>query len=304
MSASPQAGIFAEGSSAHYFLEYDLVDAAPDALRGALREALAEKESGIHTVLALGPRGATALGLESPAVPFHPLQGQAGKVAPATQRDLLFWVHGKEHDRIFDRVLRIQRVVSPLAELGLDLRGFQYLDSRDLTGFVDGSANPTGDDRLAAGVIPDGQPGAGGCIVLTQKWIHDLAAFEALEVSEQERIIGRTKLESIELEGDAMPLDSHVSRTDVKVDGTAIEIYRRSAPYGAAGEHGLYFIAFACEQRRFEILLGRMFGLWEDGVRDRLMDYTRPVTGSYWFAPSQLDLDSVVATRASPGGRR
>ncbi len=123
--------------------------------------------------------------------------------------------------------------------------------------------------------------------MLSQKGVHDLEAFGALPVAEQERAIGRIKADSIELVGAAMPTDSHVSRTDVKVDGVAQKIYRRSTPFGGVAEHGLYFLAFARELARFEVQLRRMFGVSEDGLHDRLMAFFRPITGSYWFAPSE-----------------
>ncbi len=111
---------------------------------------------------------------------------------------------------------------------------------------------------------------------------------------EQERVIGRTKPDSIELEGDAMPPDSHVARTDVAVDGEAVKIYRRSAPFGTVAEKGLYVLAFAAAPKRFDILLGRMFGTWEDGIRDRLTDYSRPISGAYWLAPSEAALAALL----------
>ena len=168
-----------------------------------------------------------------------------------------------------------------------DLAGFQYLDSRDLIGFIDGTANPKEDKAREAVLIPDGQTGEGGSFVLSQQWVHNLPAFNTLSRSEQEQVVGRTKPDSIELEGEAMPPTSHVSRTDYKENGKAMKIVRRSAPYGTVEEHGLYFLAFACELRRFQVLLERMFGASGDGVSDQLIRYSKPVTNSYWFAPSR-----------------
>ncbi len=134
-------------------------------------------------------------------------------------------------------------------------------------------------------LVPEGLPGAGGSFVLTQRWATDLEAFNALPVAKQEAVIGRTKADSIELEGEAMPHDSHVSRTDVTVDGVALRIFRRSVPYGDLNEHGLYFVAFACEQRRHQIQLEHMLGVSGDGLHDRLIEFSTPKTGSYFFAP-------------------
>ncbi len=106
-------------------------------------------------------------------------------------------------------------------------------------------------------------------------------------------MVGRTKVEDVELEGEAMPPDSHVSRTDSEEDGVALKIYRRSAPYGTVSEHGLYFVAFACDPHRFDVQLRRMYGLTGDGLSDRLIEYSRAVTSAYWFAPGSDDLAAV-----------
>jgi putative iron-dependent peroxidase len=108
-------------------------------------------------------------------------------------------------------------------------------------------------------------------------------------------VIGRTKADSVELQGDAMPADSHVSRTDAKVDGVAMKIFRRSFPYGTVTRHGLYFLAFACDVERFDVQLRRMYGVSGDGLQDRLTGFSRAVTGAYWFAPAKEDLDAALA---------
>ena len=164
-----------------------------------------------------------------------------------------------------------------MTSLELEQEGFRYHDSRDLTGFIDGTENPKEDERFGIALVADGKPGAGGSHVFTQKWIHDLEAFHALPEKMQEKIIGRTKQDSVELEGDAMPDDSHVSRADTKVDGVAMKIYRRSAPFGNVSEHGLFFLAFACDPYRVQIQLERMTGATEDKTHDKLMEYSRPV---------------------------
>ena len=288
MKIHSQAGIFQGGSRYHHFLEYTLPPAAP---RSAVAAAVqAGRGDGPAVVVAFGARlwGEIApkdmpVGLRG----FSAIKGADPLLAPATQRDLLFWVQGAGRDDVLDRAMALHRALGTAARLELDLTGFTYHDSRDLTGFIDGTANPKDAERYDVALVPQGRPGAGGAFVLSQKWVHDLEAFGALPVAEQERVIGRTKTDSIELEGAAMPADSHVSRTDVKVDGVAQKIYRRSTPFGGAAEHGLYFLAFAQELARFDVQLRRMFGVSEDGLPDRLMAFSRPITGSYWFAPSE-----------------
>jgi len=290
---APQSGIFVEGSRHHHFLEYQ-IDAAVD--RDALREAAGQVRAfdggGVNAVLAFGaglwPRimpDAVPAGLR----PFRDI-GDGDRKAPATQRDLFVWLHGQDSADVLDGAMAAHAMLGNLGTAMLDQPGFTYRDSRDLIGFVDGTANPKDDARFDAALIPDGQPGAGGAYVLSQKWVHNLPAFHALGVEDQERVVGRTKTDDIELQGDAMPADSHVSRTDVKIDGVAQKIYRRSAPYGAAAEHGLYFLAFACDPGRFQVQLDRMYGVAGDGLHDRLTDFSRAVTGSYWYAPDAATL--------------
>ena len=296
--SKPQPGIFIEGNRTQHALEYvlkpDITDAA---IKAALKRARASVATGVAQVVAFGPR--LWMRLAADRMPlgfsdFHPLNGPKAQ-APATQRDIFVWLHGPARDDVLDAALAVDHALRDVAERELDLPGFVYHDSRDLTGFVDGSANPKDiPARQEAALVPKGQPGAGGAFVLSQRWVHNLDAFNKLPQADQERVIGRTKPDSIELEGDAQPKDSHVSRTDLKIDGVGQKMYRRSMPYGTAGEHGLYFLAFTCDQTRFEVVLNSMYGRTDDGVTDHLMQFSKAVTGSYWFAPSEGDLEKAV----------
>jgi putative iron-dependent peroxidase len=289
--ATPQTGIYKQPSRHHHFLEYAIdKDTKPESVVRALRAGEASPGGGVDVVVAFGAAlwnqiapEPTPDGLRA----FETIQGAQGSAAPATQRDLLFWIHGGGIDDNLDRAFGIDRKLGNIARLELDQQGFVTRDSRDLTGFIDGTANPKAEAARETALIPPHRPGAGGAFVLSQRWVHDLQSFLALPVPEQERVIGRTKPDSIEFEADAMPADAHVARTDVSVDGVAQKILRRSVPFGSVVEHGLYFLAFSCDPARFDIQLRRMFGVSGDGVHDRLTEYSRPVTGSYWFAPSQ-----------------
>jgi putative iron-dependent peroxidase len=129
--------------------------------------------------------------------------------------------------------------------------------------------------------------------VLGQKWVHDLEAFAELSLHDQQQVIGRTKPDSIELEGDDQPPNSHVSRSDLKVDGVAQKMYHRSVPFGSATEAGLYFLGFCCDIARFDNVLNSIYGLTGDGEHDRLTDFSQAHTGCYWFAPSASALDAL-----------
>ena len=279
-----QPGIFADDSIHHIFLEFAVPD-APSRLpcRTLASKPLAEGSE----VVAFGPELAAGLAHVQPPSGlrgFSAIQGIDGFAAPATQHDLFVWLHGEQRDELFVRALAWRDALAQVATIAREDHGFRFRDSRDLTGFVDGTANPKADARLDAALLGEGET-AGGSFVLAQRWVHDLASFAALAEFDQERVIGRTKPDSVELTGDAMPKDSHVSRTDIARGGQAVQIYRRSAPAGGIRDPGLYFLAFSADLNRFDWLLASMFGLAEDGRRDRLLGYSRPVSGSYFYAP-------------------
>jgi putative iron-dependent peroxidase len=293
-----QQSIFNEKSTKFYYLEYQFkANQSVEAIKSVINKVLKPIHNDVNIVLAFGMKAWNKLNPAwQPAdlCSFQNLIGVDNYSMLSTQHDILFWIHSKNHDQNFDQVLAIQNSMQSIANLQLDLAGFNYHKNLDLIGFEDGTANPKNDDRQKTAVIPTGKIGAGGSYVLSQKWLHDLTAFNQLTIEQQEKIIGRTKLENIELEGEAMPVDSHISRTDVKVDGQSMEIYRRSDPYGNATEHGLYFLAFSCEMRRFHIQLERMLGITDDGIHDKLIEFSKAITSSYWFAPSQKDLQHML----------
>lgn len=154
------------------------------------------------------------------------------------------------------------------------------MHDRDLTGFIDGTENPTLVDAPDLVLIPEGSPGARGTILLLQKWSHDTAAWESLSVANQEQTMGRTKPDSIEL--DDKPADSHVASTDQDRFG---KIFRRNMPYGTVTDHGTMFVGFSSTQRPLSTMLESMAGLAGD-ARDALTRFTKPLTGAYYFIPS------------------
>ena len=296
---TPQEAIFVEGSAHHYFLEYNLHprwDAS--AVRLALKAILDSTSCESNLVAAFGPDVWQKLAPEAMPenfIAFHSVIGKEERTAPGTQSDLLLWLHGERHDLNFAHALQIRRLLADIATPVLELHGFTYLDSRDLTGFIVSTENPQALEARKVALIPQEQPGAGGSFVMTQQWMHHLARFERLDVTEQESIIGRTKSNSVAL-SDA-PATAHVRRVDVKVDDMPLKIYRRSAAFGNPGENGLYFLAFSAELIRFAMQLDRMFGLSEDGLMDRLTEFSTPVTGAYFFAPSQEALNRLIGTQ-------
>ena len=274
-----QLGIFAEGASHHVFLEFGFAGPVAGALPGGALAATPVRAG--EQVIAFGGALLRRLGFPAPAVPaFGPIVAPDGAEAPATQQAVFVWLHGRLRDELFARALAWRRALHPVATLAFENHGFRFRDNRDLTGFVDGTANPKGDDRRSAALLAE-TPHRGGSFVLAQRWVHDLARFDALPVADQEHVFGRTKEDSVELAPAVMPPDSHVSRTDLP----GVKIYRRSVPVGGVADAGLFFLAFSADAARFNVLLRSMFGLAEDGRRDRLLGYTRPITGAYYYAP-------------------
>lgn len=289
---TPQNGIFAQGTHAHYFLELDLREGiAPAQALASFRRLRAPDVSagGVNFIIAFGADFWRAIAPDrAPAglASFTEIRGLNGKHAPARQHDVWIWINGSEPDVAFDHARAAWLAVSDVATVGAEQPCFVYRDSRDLTGFIDGTGNPDPLDAPNVALIPLGLPGEGGSHVVAMRWVHDLPSFHAQAVEDQERVFGRTKLNSVELSADQMPPNAHIARVQVKDGDYELEIYRRSVPYGTVAEQGLYFVAFSADRTRFDRMLARVFGTAEDGLRDHLTDFSRPVSGAFYFAPS------------------
>jgi putative iron-dependent peroxidase len=192
--------------------------------------------------------------------------------------------------------MQIRRALGDRVAVAEEVHGFRYLDSRDLTGFIDGTENPKGRARAAAALIgPEDPDVAGGSCVFTQRYVHDLARWAELPVREQEQVIGRRKRDSRELSDRAKPATAHISRTVIEEGGEELEILRHSFPYGTTSECGLFFVAYTRDLAIPERMLRRMMGVSGDGLRDRLMEFSRAVSGATFFAPSLRGLRALGA---------
>ncbi len=289
-----QAAIFEENHAHHLYLEFE-IPIVTGALPGA--DLLARPVSRVHETFAFSGRVLDGIDhrlTPSELKPFETIVGQEEEIAPATQCDVFVWIQSNQRDEVFARGLSWMQVLGDVAQLKIEEHGFLFRDNRDLTGFIDGTSNPQEQERQAVALIPTGAH-AGGSYVLTQRWLHDLTAFNAEEVEDQERVIGRTKKSSIELDEKHMPPDSHVSRAELEHEGIEVQIYRRSTPTGGMTDTGLYFLAFSAELQRFTWILESMLGKANDGLRDRLLTYTKPLTGSFYFAPNSQALHRIFA---------
>jgi putative iron-dependent peroxidase len=182
------------------------------------------------------------------------------------------------------------------------VHGFQYFDDRDLLGFVDGMENPVDQAAVDAAIIGEEDAAfAGGSYAIVQKYLHDLAGWNAVPVEQQERIIGRTKLSGIELDDAVKPTFAHNTLTTIEENGEELKIVRAGTPFGEVGkgEFGTYFIGYARSPRRIEQMLENMFVGKPPGNHDRLLDFSRAVTGTLFFVPTATFLEDVAAGPAA-----
>ena len=218
--------------------------------------------------------------------PFRALES-GGRRAPSTGGDVLLHVTSALRDLTFDVALDTRTRLADLVEVVEDVAAFRRKDARDLTGFIDGTENPKGDERAEWALVGDDDPAfAGGSYVFTQRYVHDLAKWARLAVPAQEDVIGRRKPDSEELSDELKPATSHAARSNLEVDGEELKIVRQSLPYGNTSEHGLFFIAYCRTPDVPEQMLARMMGTSGDGIYDRLMDFSHAVSGAHFFAPS------------------
>lgn len=291
-----QSGIFSLGTSSHAYLEWDITDARRDRDLVAAIASLREPRTtigGVNLVSGFRPElwdkvapGDMPQGLQG----FNrALTGVEGFVMPATQHDAVIWLSGSAYDVLFDTAHQIIAALDGLATVAEETVSWPYRHDRDLTGFVDGTENPSLVDAPEVALVPEGQPGEGGTVLLLQKWIHDTAQWESLSMHAQEQAMGRTKQDSIELTD--KPADSHVARTDQDQFG---HVFRRNMPFGTTTRHGTMFVGFCAQQRPLGAMLESMAGL-TNGVRDALTRYTHPLTGAYYFVPSVESLRGMGA---------
>lgn len=234
--------------------------------------------------------------------PFVELTGPR-HTAPATPGDLLFHIRAEAMDVCFELARRILRALHGAVTVVDEIHGFRYFDNRDLLGFVDGTENPVGDEALGATAIGDEDPVfAGGSYVHIQKYVHDMTGWESLAVGEQERVIGRTKLEDIEFDDAVKPPNSHVALNVITdEDGAELDIVRANMPFGTAGtgEAGTYYIGYSRNPAVTERMLRNMFLGDPPGNTDRILDFSTALTGGLFFTPTLDFLDDPPALPSS-----
>ena len=256
-------------------------------------------EGGLSCIMGFGSEAWDRLFGQPRPAELHPFREiRAGeRHAVSTPGDLLFHIRAKRMDLSFELatqiMARIGNAVTPVDEV----QGFRYFDDRDLLGFVDGTENPRGQAAADAVLIGDEDPDfANSSYVIVQKYLHDLGAWNALSTEAQERIIGRTKLSDIELDDSVKPTSAHSALNTIVENGKEIKILRDNMPFGrpSQGEFGTYFIGYSRSPRTIEQMLENMFIGRPPGNYDRILDFSRAVTGNLFFVPSATFLEDVA----------
>jgi putative iron-dependent peroxidase len=318
-TAEPQAILVAPTEAAIFLVLVvdgggeDVVRELFDDIGGLIRSvAFRVPDGGLGCVVGIGSALWDRLAGGPRPAGLHPFAEIAGArhTAVSTPGDLLLHIRARRADLCFELAQRIVERLRAVAEVVDEVHGFKSFDERDLLGFVDGTENPVGTSAPAAALIGDEDPYfAGGSYVLVQRYVHDLANWDALAVEEQERVVGRTKLSDIELADDVKPANSHVALTTiVGEDGEQRQILRYNMPFGriGAGEFGTYFIGYTRGPAVLEQMLTNMFVGNPAGNYDRILDFSTATTGSLFFVPNVEmleDLPPPVEARTAEGAR-
>lgn len=292
-----QSGILLEGCKAGVFLEANITDYS--TIPAATQQFLADlaqlqqayPDARLGAVVAFGDKAWKTLSGKGAAElkPFVTL-GKGDLTAPSTQADLLVHIQSLRPDVNFSVAQAAVSAFAQAIDVQQEVHGFRWVEERDLTGFIDGTENPKDAKRAEVALIANGDD-QDGSYVFTQRYEHNLAKWAKLNTEKQENVFGRTKADSVEMDDKADT--SHVGRTDLKENGKGLKILRQSLPYGtASGTHGLFFIAYCATLYNIEQQLLNMFGE-KDGKTDRILGFTKAVTGSYYYAPSVEQLKNL-----------
>jgi putative iron-dependent peroxidase len=295
-----QPGIVAMGTTEHLYVQADLDPgggAAPEALADVLVAVLEAVDdlsttSGANVVVGVRPELWPGLSGVRPrdAVGFNdPVVGVDGYTMPATQTDVWLWVSAGSRTAAFDVVDTLRQSLSGLVVSRSERDGWAFHGDRDLTGFIDGTENPSALEALDV-IAPFGH----GSVVLVQTWMHEAGALSEMSIQEQELMMGRSKTDSVELDEAAMPADAHVARTKVlDAQGAELRILRRNTATGTPVRHGTNFVGFAADRARLQRMLEQMAGR-TDGIRDALTRVAMPLDGAYFYVPSVEELQALA----------
>lgn len=305
-ACTPQSGIVAEGNRFALYLQLDVVEGQELSCRSILSGlptqldvwSQSEPTENSNWVIAIGAEAwkrVTGVAPPKQLRAFPEIRGIGGD-APSTPTDLFIQLRSDRYDLLHQMGNQLLAIFGESVELREEVRGFRYLDRRDLIGFVDGTENPQGNHRAeVAYVVEDDPDYLGGCYIHIQRYVHNLTNWQRVSVAEQEAIIGRTKADDIEFSKEQKQPTAHIVRTNLKdEDGNSMEILRQSMPYGDLREQGLFFVSCCATPDNFEKQLRSMLQGDEQGHTDKLMKFSRAVSGAAYFAPSVALLNSLA----------
>ena len=307
--ATAQPSIFAKMGKNQWYVHLSRVEGADlEHIKGVLRDLREHCDAeGINLVLGFGPTLLADLTDDLPDdfQPFVTIEAGdgSGRQAKGTQEELLLWLNDDDKGKVWLAQYQARTALAGHMKVARETPTFIFGASLDMTGFIDGTGNPASEAaERAAAIRPDGESGAGGAFINAQRWVHDLGAWNKMSVEEQEKVFGRTKPDSTRLS--PQPEYSHLSHVELHEGAPAgadaapkrNELVRRSTPYAFHdGSVGLYFMAFCKDQAPIRERLKLMYAV-DGGTRDRLVDFSNPASGSFYFAPSVETLDSSLGT--------
>jgi len=305
--ANPQHAILTNLTKYQWYTHLSRTEGADlGVIKKAMRDVRdAGAQTGVTTAvnvcLLFGPTLLADLTTDVPEdfQPYPGYESPDGKVAKATQEELLLWIHSDEKDLCWEAQFRFRNAVAGHMTVARETPTFIYRNSLDLTGFIDGTGNPAPEEQHDRAIVPEGKAGAGGSFCIAQRWVHDLAYFEGLSQTDQENTFGRRKADSARL-ATQVPT-SHLSHVELREGTTADEskpkrgeMVRRSTPYAFHdGTVGLYFMGFCREQAPMRERMEAIYGI-NGQARDALTDYSTPASGSFYFAPSVETLNTIL----------
>jgi len=287
-----QPGILAPVPRSARYVSYTL---EPDTDPREAPQALAAATGGSDVVVGLGPSLVAVLDAQVPGLHDFPSYSSRGVDIPATPTALWCWLRGDDHGVLLHRSLALSDLLAPAFAVEQVIDSFMYRDSRDLSGYIDGTENPQDEAAVAAAIVQGQGPGLdGSSFVAVQQWWHELETFKAMPEAEQDNVFGRHQADNEEF--DEAPESAHVKRAAQESFSPEAFMVRRSMPWADGMSAGLVFVAFGKTFDAYEAVLKRMTG-GEDGILDGLFRFTRPVTGAYYWCPplkdGGLDLSAV-----------
>ncbi|MCK9173870.1 MAG: Dyp-type peroxidase [Desulforhopalus sp.] len=303
-----QPGVLSDpGTFAHY-LTYVMREEALDTIDGlrdqlaailGIEKAIRQKDLSARLTVSIGV-SASAWDIVFPDIlrpdELHPFQAMADgpREFPATPGDIFLMIKSERMDLNFQAARYINGILAPVSELTEDIQGFRYLDNRDLINFVDGTENPQGIDRsIAVLVNDDADIHRGGSYLTVQRYIDHLDLWEKEAQEYQEQVIGRSRMDNVEMPDSVKPPWAHTAKSKVEDEGEELKMFRQNRPWGNVTEHGTMFIGFAASPAVIEASLDQMITTSEDGTYDRLLDFASAQTGCNFFMPSKTLLDEL-----------